>query len=242
MAETGRDRKGGDDATPHLGVLMLDTRFPRLRGDIGNPASFACPVSYHRVPSATVARIATAGAHPLPAALADAFVGGTYALVARGATHISTSCGFLLPLQDRLAREAGRPVVASALTLLPVLRAQYGPDAVIGVVTFDADALEHMALDDLQPLAVAGLDRTGTLYRAIREDLDRLDEAEARREAVAAALALARQTPRPAALVLECTNLSPYRGAIAHATGLPVHDIATAIARAMGVPVSQLAS
>jgi hypothetical protein len=29
-----------------LGILMLETRFPRPLGDIGNPASFAHPVRY----------------------------------------------------------------------------------------------------------------------------------------------------------------------------------------------------
>ena len=29
---------------PALGVVMLDTRFPRLPGDIGNPATFPFPV------------------------------------------------------------------------------------------------------------------------------------------------------------------------------------------------------
>jgi hypothetical protein len=28
-------------------------------------------------------------------------------------------------------------------------------------------------------------------------------------------------------IVLECTNMPPYRNAIARATGLPVHDIET---------------
>jgi hypothetical protein len=32
-----------------LGVLMLDTRFPRVKGDIGNPATFDFPVRYRVV-------------------------------------------------------------------------------------------------------------------------------------------------------------------------------------------------
>ncbi|MGE5149841.1 MAG: hypothetical protein ACM3II_06935, partial [Rhodospirillaceae bacterium] len=29
-----------------LGILMLDTRFPRIEGDIGNPLSFDYPVIF----------------------------------------------------------------------------------------------------------------------------------------------------------------------------------------------------
>ena len=35
---------------PFLGILMLDTRFPRPPGDIGHPASFSMPVRWRRVP------------------------------------------------------------------------------------------------------------------------------------------------------------------------------------------------
>ena len=38
---------------------MLDTRFPRLPGDIGNPASFAFETRYRRVPAATVSSVVT---------------------------------------------------------------------------------------------------------------------------------------------------------------------------------------
>ncbi len=40
-----------------LGVIMLDTRFPRVPGDIGNPQSFDIPVRYEVVKQATVLRV-----------------------------------------------------------------------------------------------------------------------------------------------------------------------------------------
>ena len=40
-----------------LGVVMLNTRFPRLPGDIGNPETFSFPVVYRRVEAATVAAL-----------------------------------------------------------------------------------------------------------------------------------------------------------------------------------------
>ena len=42
---------------PFLGVLMLDTRFPRVLGDIGNPATFAIPVRHHVVAGASPQRV-----------------------------------------------------------------------------------------------------------------------------------------------------------------------------------------
>jgi Asp/Glu/hydantoin racemase len=43
-------------------------------------------------------------------------------LIAQGATAITTSCGFLSPLQDELQAALPVPVITSALWLLPRLR------------------------------------------------------------------------------------------------------------------------
>ncbi len=44
-----------DPAT--LGVVMLETRFPRPRGDIGNPMTFGFPVRYRTVSGASPRRV-----------------------------------------------------------------------------------------------------------------------------------------------------------------------------------------
>ena len=36
-----------------LGILMLETEFPRIHGDVGNAATFPFPVLYKVVPGAT---------------------------------------------------------------------------------------------------------------------------------------------------------------------------------------------
>ena len=48
-----------------LGVLMLDTRFARFVGDIGNPQSYSEPVLFEVVRGATVDKIVPAKAPPL---------------------------------------------------------------------------------------------------------------------------------------------------------------------------------
>ena len=49
---------------PSLGILMLNTRFPRPPGDIGNPETWPFPVLYQVIEAATVDRVVNAGLRP----------------------------------------------------------------------------------------------------------------------------------------------------------------------------------
>jgi Asp/Glu/hydantoin racemase len=49
-------------------------------------------------------------------------------------------------------------------------------------------------------------------------------------DVVDAARRLAANSPRVAAIVLECANMPPYRDAVAAATGLPLFDAAQCLA------------
>lgn len=211
-----------------LGVLMLDTAFPRPLGDIGNPATFAGKVLYHTVPAATVS--AVVAREPLPRTVCDEFKQGAARLVGQGAGLITTSCGFLSAIQDDLAVILPVPVVTSALCLMPLLRLKFGKDAVIGIVTFDDACLGPQHVRDPGPYVVEGLDKAGELYCVIRNDLTALDEAKARDDALAAVARLLARAPDVSAIVLECTNLPPYRDALEATTGVPIYDIRDAIA------------
>jgi len=208
---------------------MLDTRFPRLRGDIGNPESFPFPVVYRRVEAATAGTVVVAG--ELEPAVADAILGAAQALEREGVNLIATSCGFLGGLQARLQQTLSVPVIASALTLLPFLRALHGPGRPIGVLTFDSRRLSphHFGPGQDADVIVEGIEGGDTLYKVIAGDLPELDPAAAEADAVAAAKRLVARHPAMRAVVLECTNLSPYRAAIAEAVGRPVYDLNQAI-------------
>ncbi len=83
-----------------LGVLMPDTRFPRLPGDIGHPGSFEMPVRYPVVVGASPRRAVVEH----DAALIAPFVSAGLALVCEGATALTTSSGFLVLFQRIDAR------------------------------------------------------------------------------------------------------------------------------------------
>ena len=212
-----------------LGVVMLDTRFPRLPGDIGNPATFPdLVVRYRRVPRATVARIVTA--ERTDAALGQAIIAAARALRADGADLIATSCGFLGGLQGELAAAVDCPVLASALSGLPELCKTVRPGASIGVLTFDSRKLRpHHFGVDAGRIVIAGIEEGTHLYPTIAEDRPVLDPASACLDALSAADRVASAATDLGAVVLECTNLAPYCADIAQRVGVPVHDITTMI-------------
>jgi hypothetical protein len=125
---------------------MLDTGFVRLPGDIGQPASHDGPVLFETVPKASAARvvggIASLTDPAQRAAAVKPFIAAGERLVARGATGITTSCGFLVTYQDALQAALPVPVMTSALCLLP----EIGAGRLVGILTFDAASLGAMHL------------------------------------------------------------------------------------------------
>ncbi len=221
--------------TSFLGVLMLDTAFPRIPGDVGNADSYDHPVRFHIVQGADVTRIVRG--NPPDAALVEAFVQGARMLEAQGAWGILTSCGFLGHVQETLAAAVRIPVVASALCLGPLIRTVTG-DQPLGILTADSSALTPTLLRacglDPATVHIAGLEEQGAWQRLIlapkHEQALTLDPAEIGTLVEDTARALVAENPKIGALLLECTNLPPYVKYIRNATSLPVFDILHAAA------------
>lgn len=213
----------GDGEPGRLGILMLQTRFPRPLGDVGHPGSWRMPVVFGTVAGASPQRVVRERA----AGLLQPFIEAGQALVAQGARAVTTSCGFLVLFQRELAAALPVPVWTSSLLALPALA-----DLRPGVITIDAEALgvDHLrAAGAPADTPVQGLAQGGVLQRTLLGNLPTLDVDAAQREVVAAALQLVQRHPQVRSLVLECTNLPPYARAVQQATGLPVHDLTTLV-------------
>jgi hypothetical protein len=205
---------------------MLDTRFPRPIGDIGNPDTFAragIAVRYRRVANASPTRVVIEA----DIALNTPFVEAMQALADEGAGLISTSCGFLAAQQSLFARAVSVPVISSSLLQCAHLSQP-------GIVTFNAASLTPPVLDGAavpNGTPIEGLEPGCELHRRILANDTTLDLVQAEHNVVQAAKRLVERHPGLQNLVLECTNMPPYRAAVKKATGLPVHDIETLLLR-----------
>jgi len=212
-----------------LGILTLDTSFPRLPGDLGSPATFDFPVRHEVVAGASVEDVV----HRRQDALLPAFVEAGTRLVDAGCTGITTTCGFLVRWQRELADALPVPVLTSALLQIPLVQRTLPRGLRVGVVTYSAadlgaDALAAAGAHPYTP--VQGLDPDGYFAQTIRFGRAQVDGDRLADDTVAAARRLVGAHRDLGAIVLECANMPPYRDAVQAATGLPVFDAARLVA------------
>jgi Asp/Glu/hydantoin racemase len=209
-----------------VGILMLDTQFPRIPGDMGNATTFPFPVRYHRVPGASPDLVVRQGSREL----LPAFLEGARCLAREGVQAITTNCGFLAKFQRELAAAVSVPVFTSSLLLVPMVHRMLPSGKAVGILTVDATSLtpddfESVGITSDIPVAVAGLETEKEFTRVLLGNQLVLDVEAARREHIRVAQRLCAEHPEVGALVLECTNMPPYRADLQAATGLPIFDI-----------------
>jgi hypothetical protein len=204
-----------------LGILMLDTRFPRIVGDIGNAASFDHPVIFR-----TMVGIGSSDAvttHPDRPRVLAALKANAEALAAEGAVGLSTSCGFLALYQDDLSAVSPVPVATSALLHIKALKGRK-----VGVITASARNLtpaHFAAVGAPADTPFVGLPEDGSFADTFLRNGLTLDRDVVQREVVAAGRDLVVRHPGIDTVVLECTNLPPYRKPLEKDLGLPVFDV-----------------
>ena len=206
-----------------VGILMLEALFPRIPGDMCNALTWPFPVLFKVVRGATAARVAERSQ-----GMREDFMVAAEELVAEGADGITTNCGFLALYQDNLAERCGVPVAASSLMQIPFIERLLPPGKRAGVVTFSTATLEadHLVAAGARPdTPVAGTENGVEFCRFIRENDTRMDVAAAEQDLLDAGRDLVSRHPEVGAVILECTNMTPYARAMSEALALPVYSI-----------------
>ena len=208
-----------------LGILMLEARFPRIPGDMGNGETWPFPVLFRVVRGATPEKVVLLGAKGL---LPD-FIAAAQELVHLGAEAITTNCGFLSLFQRELAEAVQVPVATSSLMQVPWVQATLPPGKRVGVITVSKQSLTPAHLDAAgvpRDIPCVGTESGREFFRVlIRADHQDMDIDLATQDILDAGRALVAQHPDVGAIVLECTNMPPYAAALRDALGLPVYDI-----------------
>ena len=212
-----------------IGILMLDTKFPRIIGDVGNGFTYDFPVKYHTVKGASPSRVVIEK-DPM---LLQPFIDGVKKLEEEGCQAVATSCGFLIMFQKELAAAVNIPVATSGLLQVPFVSQMLAPDKKIGILTANSNTLDerHFKAGRINhdDIAIQGMQEFREFYSSFVDGKTQYDIKKVESEVVAAAQKLIKENPNVGAIVCECTNMAPFSPEVNRATGLPVFDVVTLI-------------
>lgn len=210
-----------------IGILVLDTRFPRPPGDIGNATTFDFPVRFKVVRGASPRRVVI----EQDPDLLKPFLQAALELQEDGVKAITTSCGFLALFQREMAAALEIPVFTSSLMQMPAVYRMLRPDKKIGILTANSQHLTPRVLEAVGaadiPYVVSGSQETPAFYGVFVMNGEELDFAEAEKGVVALASDLVRRHPEVGAFVCEGTNFSNFGPTVQEATRLPFFDVVT---------------
>ncbi|MFM0116865.1 aspartate/glutamate racemase family protein [Paraburkholderia nemoris] len=217
-----------------IGILMLDTGFQRLPGDIGHGVTWPFPVQYGLMTGITGPQImaATSGDANAAVPLIERFVEAAQQLVDLGVDGITTSCGFLVAFQQALTERCAVPVATSALLQIPSVAMLLPRRQRVGILTARAASLtpRHLlAANAPTDLPVAGLREDSRFFCNNLENAPRVDFDEQAEDLIECAERLFRAHPETGAVVSECSNFAPYSALLSERFGVPVFDIVTMV-------------
>ncbi len=211
-----------------IGILMNDTHFPRVPGDIGNANTFRFPVRYKLMKGAWYGTVVADPDY----SFIQKYIDAANELADDGCKAVATSCGFLALFHKEVSSAVKVPFISSSLLQVKYVHDLLPKGKKVGIVTVNSEKLtqrhfEAVGISDI-PMAVAGLQGTylGELLAVHRPDLD-YDKAEKSMLDVTAKLCT--ENPDIGALVFECTNMPPYSHAVQMACKVPVFNIITLI-------------
>ncbi len=222
-----------------IGVISLQSYFPKPPGHIKNPGSLGFPVLYKTVEGATIDRLI----RERDPALLEPFIEAARELEREGVRAITGSCGFLALHQKEIADAVSIPVFMSSLLQVPLVRQMLPSDQLVGVVVanrqaLSADHLRGVGVSD-ERLVITGLENQPQFSEVIlRGDSNDLDMDQFRQELFAVVAEMLENNPKVGALVLECTDLSHFAPALNEHFGLPVFDL-TSLARMVAATVTR---
>lgn len=215
---------------PRVGIIMLETAFPRIKGDIGNPDTFEFPVQLEVVKGASPERVVLQ-ADP---SLIEPFIEAGRSLISKGAEILTTSCGFLALFHNELTNELSVPIFSSSLLQVHMAQSTLNSKKAVGIITAHKGSLTQNHLSaigiDRYNLEIIGMEKSEEFSSVFMKGKPTLDQEKCRKEMQETAMKLMEINPDVGAIVLECTNMPPYARMVRRATGgLPIFDMVTMI-------------
>jgi hypothetical protein len=211
-----------------IGIVVLETWYPLLPGNVANATTFDFPVRYKILREATVERILSADP-----ALLDMIIQAGQEFEQEGIRALVGACGYFANYQREVAAALNIPVFLSSLLQVPIIHQALKPDQTVGILVANAQALNPKMLEVCgitpeMPVCVLGMEEQPE-FRNIFEYGGQFDYDGFEKELVNKAEQLVEENPNVGAILLECSDMPPFSKSVQRAVKLPVWDFITMI-------------
>lgn len=226
-----------------IGILVLETTYPAIPGNVANASTYQFPVRYkvlEGIPSDWWCDEEGASERRQ-----EIFVHKARELEKEGVRAITTGCGFFAKYQQATSEALMVPVFTSPLLLVPMVSQMIGRAKRVGIITagenhLKGPFLENVGIDPSIPIAVDGMaDKEEFTQTIVFEKKSEMDVLKVEAEVVDVAQRLVGNYPDIGALVFECSDLPPFAGAVQAAVNLPIFDFISLINMVYSVVVKQ---
>lgn len=227
-----------DMTNPKLGILMLDTQFPRILGDAGNADTYPMEVLIHIVEN--VSSLDVVNDQKLSHKTRQKFIDAAILLENNGVSAITSTCGFLYKEQAQISNAVGVPVMVSSLSLYPKIKQEAGRGKIVILTASSTDLVSLIHFSDeieKDDVVIIGMEKCAAFSQAVLRDKQdqlkelRSDEIEEFIKSKLIELLSVRNDI--GAILIECGNLPPYIPEIKTVTNLPVYSIIDGVEQIM---------
>ena len=218
---------GGQTTYGHVvGILMNDSTTPRIPGDPGHAETFSFPVIYEVLKGFPFEDLVNIKKDNIGILIERAKM-----LQAKGVNLIVGDCGLFGIYHEELRRHLKVPFIGSALDMVPLLQRFLPVNRKVGIITGDTRILklDHFKASgiDHETVLIAGMDNSSEFKKVVIEKNTELNVDKMREELMDTATSLLNEDL--GAIVLECTNLIPFRIDLQNILKVPVFDLVTLI-------------
>ena len=211
-----------------IGIIVLDTGFRRIPGDIAHVGSWNFPVQFAVARNVRPQDVIEGDAEKV----LDVFRRAIDELTAIGVDGITTSCGYLSAVHRQLRAYSPVPFVSSSLQQIPMVLTMLPAGKTVGIVVSDRAAMRDVHFTQVGAptgLPIAELPEAGIIRCNMRTNSLDIDVEAQEDEVLGVVERLLQVHPDVGAIVSECANLPPYSAAVQRRFGLPVFDIVTLV-------------
>ena len=158
-----------------VGILLLNTGYPIIPGNVANASTYNYPVRFKVVEGADSPRLI--GGDPT---LLEPILAAARELVRDGCRAIVGACGYFARFQRELAEALPVPVFLSSLCQVPMVLGALQPQQQLGILcakqsSLDQQMLTAVGIREDAPIVVAGMENSPGFRGAILEDQGWMD-------------------------------------------------------------------